>query len=46
VGLGLAICREIVRNHNGEIVIASEQGKGSTFTFYLPVHDGNMLVHK
>src|SRR6185503_16521856 len=37
VGLGLAIVREIVRNHQGEIVIASEAGKGSTFTFYLPV---------
>ncbi|HEU4338859.1 MAG TPA: ATP-binding protein [Planctomycetota bacterium] len=46
VGLGLAICREIVRNHQGEIVIASEVGKGSTFTFYLPVDNDNILIHK
>lgn len=46
VGLGLAICREIVRNHQGEIVIASEAGKGSTFTFYLPVDNDNALIHK
>jgi two-component system, NtrC family, sensor kinase len=46
VGLGLAICREIVRNHQGEIVITSEAGKGSTFTFYLPVDNGNILIHK
>jgi len=46
VGLGLAICREIVRNHQGEIVISSEAGKGSTFTFYLPVDNDKALIHK
>jgi signal transduction histidine kinase len=46
VGLGLAICREIVRNHQGEITIASEAGKGTTFTFYLPVDNHKVLVHK
>ena len=46
VGMGLAICREIVRNHQGEIVIASEAGKGSVFTFYLPVDNDNILIHK
>jgi signal transduction histidine kinase len=45
VGMGLAICREIVRNHHGEIVISSEPGKGSTFTFYLPVDNGNNISH-
>ncbi|MBN2407730.1 MAG: response regulator [Elusimicrobia bacterium] len=37
-GLGLAICREIIKAHNGEIWAESEgQGKGSKFIFLLPV---------
>ena len=35
-GLGLVITREIVREHGGEIRIASEVGKGTTFTVLLP----------
>jgi PAS domain S-box-containing protein len=37
VGLGLFICRAIVRAHDGEITVESEAGKGTTFTFVLPV---------
>ncbi len=37
IGLGLAICREIVTQHSGEIWVESEIGKGAQFTFKLPI---------
>jgi len=37
-GLGLAIARSIIEKHTGRIWVESELGKGSTFSFSLPVH--------
>ncbi len=37
-GLGLAIVKSIIEAHEGEVAVKSEVGKGSTFSFSLPVH--------
>lgn len=44
-GMGLAMVLNIVQAHRGDITVESVEGKGTTFTTYLPVSD-NLLTAK
>lgn len=54
-GLGLSIVRHIATNHHGEVLVASDEGEGSTFVLRLPraysgqplrVHDGGTGINR
>lgn len=37
-GLGLPVCRDIIKRHRGAISVVSEKGRGTVFTIRLPLH--------
>jgi signal transduction histidine kinase len=37
-GLGLTICRELIKLHKGDITVTSEKGKGTSVRISLPIH--------
>jgi signal transduction histidine kinase len=44
LGIGLSICRKIAQNHMGTISAESEPGKGSQFSFYIPMSPPTALT--
>jgi signal transduction histidine kinase len=50
-GLGLPICRQILKRFGGDIWVKSERGKGATFSFRVPLagsseHDRTLALEK
>lgn len=41
LGLGLAICRDVIEDHNGTFLLQSAQPQGCQVTVTLPITDHN-----
>ena len=46
LGLGLAICQQIIASHQGRLWVESEEGHGSNFTFALPLTTREAVVNE
>ena len=42
-GLGMSISYKVIKNHNGNIKVESEEGKGTKFTIKLPIENKNII---
>ncbi|MDI4648048.1 ATP-binding protein [Cohnella hashimotonis] len=45
IGLGLSICKQLVELHGGTLEVNSVPGRGSVFSFTLPLSDSSVLPH-
>ncbi len=41
-GIGMAVVHGIVEKHGGTITVYSKPGKGTSFTVFLPIHEGEI----
>ncbi|WP_239494970.1 ATP-binding protein [Pedobacter yulinensis] len=47
MGIGLYICEQVIKNHGGTLWVESDLGKGSIFSFTLPVYaEGKEAGHE
>jgi signal transduction histidine kinase len=46
IGLGLYLCRQIISAHKGQVWAKSEEGKGSTFYFSIPINGFNGIDNR
>ncbi len=46
IGLGLPIAKTLAHLMNGDIVVKSQEGVGSIFTFEIPMERGNLTPHE
>lgn len=45
-GIGLSICKQLIEQHQSNLHVQSTLGKGSTFSFTLPVYTGNEQIQE